>query len=119
LLGEAFCGLRAFAGLGELLVPLRLWGSWAVEPDFRASGLRVSSALGISSTVSGAFTKEPGSISWGVLYNVWSQKKQPSIKGRFKSSLPIGSAHGEPSPGAFRRSWSRRWVGSQIIDLDS
>jgi hypothetical protein len=46
-------------------------------------------------------------------------KKRTQHNGRFKLSLPIGSAEIEPSPGTFRRSWSKRWVGSQIIDLDS
>jgi hypothetical protein len=39
--------------------------------------------------------------------------------GRFQLSLLVGSVEIEPSPGTFQRSWSRRWVGSQIVDLDS
>jgi hypothetical protein len=45
-------------------------------------------------------------------------KKTTRHKGRFKLSLPVGLAQIEPSHGTFRRSWSRRWVGSRIIDLD-
>jgi hypothetical protein len=40
-------------------------------------------------------------------------------EGRFKLSLHVGLTQIELSPGAFQRSWSSRWVGSQIIDLDS
>jgi hypothetical protein len=46
-------------------------------------------------------------------------KKRTQHNGRFQLSLPVGSAEIEPSPGTFRRSWSRRWVGSWIVDLDS
>jgi hypothetical protein len=45
-------------------------------------------------------------------------KKRTKHKGRFKLSLPIGSTEIEPFPGTFQRSWSRRWVGSRIVDLD-
>jgi hypothetical protein len=45
-------------------------------------------------------------------------KKGPKHNGRFKLSLPVGSAEIEPSLVTFRRSWSRRWVRSQIVDLD-
>jgi hypothetical protein len=89
-----------------------------LESDFGASGLEGSSALGISPPVSGASTKESGSISCGALCDGRSQKTTKH-KERFKLSLPVGSTHSEPAPGGFQRSWSRRWVGSQIIDLDS
>jgi hypothetical protein len=46
-------------------------------------------------------------------------KKTTRHKGRFKLSLPVGSAEIEPSPGTFWRSWSRRWVGIWFIDVDS
>jgi hypothetical protein len=42
-------------------------------------------------------------------------KKGTQHNGRFQLSLPVGSAEIEPSPDTFLRSWSRRWVGSQII----
>jgi hypothetical protein len=69
LLGEAFWGLEAFARFGELLVPLGLSGLLALDSDFGASGLRVSSALDISSFVSGAFVEESATISCGALYD--------------------------------------------------
>jgi hypothetical protein len=46
-------------------------------------------------------------------------KKRTQHNGGIQLSLPILSVEIEPSPGTFWRSWSRRWVGSQIIDLDS
>jgi hypothetical protein len=67
--GEAFWWVGAVDRLGELLVPLGLCGSWAVESYFVASGLRVSSALEISSLLSGAFIEESGKISYGSLYD--------------------------------------------------
>jgi hypothetical protein len=69
LLGEAFWGLGAFVRFGELLVPLGLSGLLALDSDFGASGLRVSSALDISSFVSGAFVEESATISCGALYD--------------------------------------------------
>jgi hypothetical protein len=45
-------------------------------------------------------------------------QKRTQHNGRFQLSLPIGSVEIESSPGTFRRSWSRRWVGSRIVDLD-
>jgi hypothetical protein len=45
-------------------------------------------------------------------------KKRTQHNERFKLSLPVGSAEIKPFPGTFRRSWSRRWVGSRIVDLD-
>jgi hypothetical protein len=74
LQGEAFLRLGAFARLGEVLVPLKLWGSSDVDSDFWASGLRVSSTLGISLVVSWAFTEESGWISCRALYDEWSKK---------------------------------------------
>jgi hypothetical protein len=65
LLREAFWGLGAFAGLGELLVPLGTRGSSALDSDFEASRLRVSSALGIPSPASGAYAEESRWISRG------------------------------------------------------
>jgi hypothetical protein len=46
-------------------------------------------------------------------------KKQPGINDEAAIFLHVGPAHNDTFLGAFRRSWSRRWVGSQIIDLDS
>jgi hypothetical protein len=72
LVGEAFCGLGAFTGLGEPLVSLGLGGSGAWEVVFEVLGLRVSSTLGISPPVWESFTGESGSISCGVLHNMQS-----------------------------------------------
>jgi hypothetical protein len=46
-------------------------------------------------------------------------KKRTQHNERFQLSLPVGLAEIEPSPGTFQRSWSIRWFGSQIVDLDS
>jgi hypothetical protein len=51
-------------------------------------------------------------------YMTGEVKKRTQHNARFMLSLPVGSTKIKPSPGTFRRSWSRRWVGSQIIDLD-
>jgi hypothetical protein len=46
-------------------------------------------------------------------------KKRTQHNERFKLCLPVGLAEIEPSHDTFQRSWSRRWVESQIVDLDS
>jgi hypothetical protein len=46
-------------------------------------------------------------------------KKRTQYNGRFQLSLPVRSAKIEPSLSTFQRRWSRRWVGSRIIALDS
>jgi hypothetical protein len=45
-------------------------------------------------------------------------KQRTQHKGRLKLSLHVSTMQIEPSLGTFWRSWSRRWVGSRIIDLD-
>jgi hypothetical protein len=39
------------------------------------------------------------------------------VEGRFMLGMPIGPAHGEFAPRAFRRSRGRGWLGRRIIDL--
>jgi hypothetical protein len=118
LLEETFWELESFVGLRGLLFPLGLGGSRALKPDFRSLGLGGSLALGISPPATEAFTEESRSMSYGALCD-WQTQKTAKHKEIFKLSLPIGLTHSESSSGAFWRSWSRRWVGSWITDLDS
>jgi hypothetical protein len=70
LAGGVFLRLRAFVGLGEPLVPLRLGGSGSRGVALEAFGLRGFSVLGVSLPIWGSFMEESSSISCGALYSL-------------------------------------------------